>query len=272
MAKLKKGFVQISGKYGDAVFVNSRKYGYHIRKGPAAGLKKDEAALAGQYSRNAFLNALASELNKLMDVYFPQYKSSAFYHTLQKHFRKEPLNNRFLLLRQLKGLDLNPAYSMAKLGQCSLATKVLKRQLQVQLQVDQHPPQGKYRADCYYYELALFCWHKSGGPAQADWQLSNWIPLVPTGDEGRPVFEFNFTIPQGTQHWLLCLRQQLGIGQQDLAYYAAQAVQIWEVGSFDKADMAILDTRKLEAAAITTTKVPRKSLQEMGRVEAVRYL
>jgi hypothetical protein len=268
MAKLKRGFTQISGKYGDAVFVNSKKYGYHIRRAPEAGLKKDEPMLALQYGRTKFLNILAGELNKLMTVYFPQFKSAGFYHTLQKHFRKEPLNNRFLLLRQLKGLDLNPAYPMAKLGRCSITTKVLKRRMQVQLQVDQHPPQGRYAADCYYYELALFCWDKSGGPAQADWQLSNWVPI----DGGRPVFDFSFTVPQGTQHWLLCLRQQLGIGQQDLAYYAAHAVQIWEVGSFDKADMAILDTRKLEAAARTTTKVPRKALQEMGRVEAVRYL
>jgi hypothetical protein len=268
MAKLKRGFVQMSGQYGDAVYVNSRKYGYHIRKAPAAGLKKDEPALALQYGRTRFLNALASEVNKLMTAYFQPFKSASFYHSLQKCFRREPLNNRFLLLRHLKGLDLNPAYPLGKLGSCSLTTKLAKRQLRVQLQVNQHPAKGRYQTDCYYYELALFCWGKSGGVAQADWQLSNWISL----NEGRPGFEFHFTIPPGTLHWMLCLRQQLGINKKEVAYFAAQGVQIVEVGSFDKGDMAILEERMLAITARPATKVSRKVLPGMGRVAAKRYL
>lgn len=268
MAKLKPGFVQMSGQYGDTVYVNSRKYGYHIRKAPVGGLKKDEPALAQQYSRTAFLNALASEVNNLMTAYFQQFKPASFYHNIQKCFRREPLNNRFLLLRQLKGLDLNPAYPLGKLGSCSLTTKLIKRQLQVQLQVDQHPAKGKYRANCYYYELTLFCWDKTGRSAQADWQLSNWVSL----EDRRPVFDFHFGLQPGTQHWMVCLRQQLGINQEDVPYFAAQGVQMVEVGSFDKGDMAILEERMLTVTARPTSKVPRKALQEMGRVAAKRFL
>jgi hypothetical protein len=268
MAKLKRGIVQMSGKYGDAVFVNSNKYGYHIRQAPAAGSKKDEPALAAQYSRNSFLNTLASELNRLMAAYFPRFKSTGFYHTVQKCFRREPLNNRFLLLRQLKGLDLNPTYPINKLGKCNLTTNVLKRQINVRLQVALHPPAGKYQADCYYYEVTLFCWNKTDQPALADWQVSDWIPLAGK----RPVFEFGFAVPPGTLHWLLCLRQQLGINQQEAVYFAAQGVQLVEAGSFDKKDVAILEKRKQEAVVKPATKTPGKVVAEMERVKAKGFL
>lgn len=275
MAKLKRGFVQMSGQYGEAVYVNSRKYGYHIRQAPVAGLKKDEPALARQYSRTAFLNALAGEVNNMMAAYFQRFKSAGFYHSVQKCFRREPLNNRFLLLRQLKGLDLNPAYPLEKLGHCSLTTELTKRQLQIQLQVGQHPARGRYAADCYCYELTLFCWGKGKRAAAVDWQLSDWIPLAPMRQvlkEGRPIFEFSFALPPDTQHWMLCLRQQLGIDKKDVAYFAAQGVQIIEVGSFDKRDIAILEERALEATAKPVSIAPRKSLPEMERVVAKRFL
>src|ERR1700730_6652367 len=107
MAKIKPTIIKVSGKIGNDVIVDSKTYGHHVRKAPAKGSKKNEAALKQQYSRTKFLNALASELNTVIKGYSVSFKSSGFYQRMQKLFRKEPLDKRFLLLQKLKDMEIN---------------------------------------------------------------------------------------------------------------------------------------------------------------------
>jgi hypothetical protein len=268
MAKQADKIIKISGKYGDAVYVNGKKYGYSLRKAPVAGVRKDEPALVQQYSRTKFLNALAGELNNILKGHFPLFKAAGFYHTAQKCLRREPQNNRFLLLRQLKGLDLNPAYPMSRLGGFNLVVKAAKRRITVLLGTVVHPPKGAYKADCYYYEVLLACWDKGSKPAAVDWQLSDWIPIA----AGMPEFEFAFAVAPETVHWLVCVRQQLGIKGQELEMFAAEAVQIVDAGSFDKRDAAILEKRMQAKAGAAAAKPATGALRAMKRVPAKRIL
>lgn len=102
MAK-QKSILPISGKLGETVFVDG-KQGSSVRAAPEAGSKKDEPALKEQYSRTRYLNRLAGGINSVVDKYAGNLKVSNFYNLLNKHFRKEPLDNRFLLLKQVEGM------------------------------------------------------------------------------------------------------------------------------------------------------------------------
>jgi hypothetical protein len=254
----------VSGKLDDKVYVNSKKYGYHIRKAAAAGIKQHEPSLVAQYSRTRFLNALASELNMVMNTHFPHFKGADFYHRVQKCFRQEPLNRRFLLLLQLKGLELNAGYPIGELGGYRLQTEVAQQDLLIQLEAVHHPLPGRHKADSYFYEVLALFWDKKGGAVVTDWQLSEWIPI----GGGRPGFDFRFALPRGTVHWLVCLRQQLGAKGKDLDFFPAQGVQIADAGSFDKQDLDIVAQRAVKPEEQPPVKAP----PEMERVKARRFL
>ena len=116
MARLKPSFIKLSGKHGEDVHVDSNRYPRHLRKPASPGTKRNEPALKEQYTRTKYLNKLASEVNRMVQRCSDHLKPSTFYESLHRCFRKEPLNNRFLLLLQLRGMEVNPAYPLSKLG------------------------------------------------------------------------------------------------------------------------------------------------------------
>ena len=116
MAKIKKQLQTLSGKIGPTVYVDSKRYGPHVRMAVTAGAKKNEPALKTQYSRNGLLNGIASEINRVVGSYAQVLKPSSFYQELQRLLRKEPVDNRFLLLLQLAGMEINPDYPPAETG------------------------------------------------------------------------------------------------------------------------------------------------------------
>src|SRR5258708_3855148 len=207
MAKIKNGIQRFSGKVGDEVHVDSHRYPPHIRKPVKAGSKRNEAALKMQYRRTAFLNKLASELNSVIRNHSDEFKSVKFYEELQKKFRREPQNKRCLLLLTLKGMEINPRYPMSRLGDRAVTVTDLKKKISVILKIKLHPPRGRHRANCYYYEVLLLCWNKMEKPAAWSRQVSDWISIK----DGKPEFEFLFPRPAGAGHSLLCLRQRLGV-------------------------------------------------------------
>ena len=236
-----------SGKMDKLVFVDSTKYGNHTRRAPRPGLKKDEPALKRQFSRTKFLNELAGELNSAFRGIWPA-KKSDLYQKMLKRFRKEPENRRGLLLMQLKSMEINPRYPLSALGSCSTVVRELEENISVDLQVQAHPPHGKYDANTYYYEVILFSWDDPNETAFWSRQYSDWIRIgkqFPT-----PSFEFLFPKPPGTRQWLLCLRVHLGIEDFTLPTLITTGMQITDVGTFDKEEIRILEQRKQEEEKI----------------------
>lgn len=267
MAKVKPTIVPLSGKFGDVVHVDSNRYDRHVRKAVAPGSKKNEPALKQQYARTKYLNVLASEINSTIRGYYGNLKPSTFYQELQSRFRKEPLNNRFLLLLQLKGMEVNPAYPLSKLGNQVTEVSVVKNKIIVNLQAKAHPAAGKHKANCYCYEVLLLTWDKGKKPAAYNYQLSDWVYL----SNGKPEIEFTFRRTTETVHWLLFLRQQLGVDENVIGVLAADGMQVVGAGSLDKKDLELLKKRE-GAPRGKHSKQNDKAVQEVGRVKVKRFV
>lgn len=264
MARIKPSITALSGKFGDIVHVDSRRYGRHARKPVAAGSKKNEPAFKKQHARTAYLNTLAAEINAIIKANTGRLKPSSFYEELHRRFRKEPLNNRFLLLLQLKGMEVNPAYPMSKSGSHLTNVKALKNKIVVNLQVNTHPQPGKLKADCYYYETMLVTWNKSTSGYSC--QLSDWVQL----NNGKPEFEFEFARTSATTHWLLCLRLRLGLNNQPITALAADGMQLVDAGSLSKKDYELLKKSEAHKAKAGVSSASKKDVAEIVRVKAKR--
>jgi hypothetical protein len=91
----------------------------------------------------------------------------------------------FLLLLQLRGMEVNPAYPISKLGTQFANVRVLKNKFVVNLQVKYHPRAGKHKADCYDYQVMMVTWGKR---LYYEEQFSNWVYM----ESGHPEFDFEF--------------------------------------------------------------------------------
>lgn len=262
MAKIKKQLLTLSGKMDQTVYVNSKRYGPHVRKAVTAGAKKDETALKTQYSRTGLLNEIASEINRIVGRYACMLKPSPFYQRLHSLLRKEPVDNRFLLLQQLAGMEVNPDYPLHKLGAFTCSSHFTRTYISIDLTTRAHPMPGKFKADCYYYAVILIVWDSVCSTAHDYCQLSEWIYIA---DE-KPGFEFVFKRPVNSQHWLLCVQLVLGKQEERIETLKAEGMQIAGAGSFDKSDTAILQKR-LDAEKRAVKKQARvKKEAEVVRV------
>ena len=264
MAKIKPGIVNIKGKWGDYVMVDSKAYGPHIRKAPAPGYKKNDPAFKQQFGRNTLLNGMAGELNRIAKIYGGNFKRSDFYQQVQSRLRKEQGTNRFILLSQLKGMEINPEYPLQKLGSNLLSVHTLKNKITVSVEVLAHPKEGKHGANCYYYDVILLLWNKNKKDATHSNQLSEWINMY---DELLK-FKFSFAKTAGTQHWLLCIRQRLGIDEKEMEAFVAEGMQIIDCGTFIKKDLELLKKREAERKTKRVIKVVQK--KEVLRVKGER--
>ncbi len=257
--------IKINGKFDDEVFVKT-KYGRHVRKAPKKGTKKDEAALKQQYNRTGFLNALAGELNKVIGAYAGPLKPAGFYQALQQRFRKEPVNNRFLLLKQLEGMEVNRKYTLNKLGEAKVTVQVAAKTIVVNLHVLFHPSKyvGSYKANCYTYEVSLLCWKKGAGPSSHARQFSEWIFLK----DGLPDFDFRFNRPAGTVNWLVCLKQQAGINEEPIPSFCAEGMKIVSAWTSDKKELALLAKKEEEESAKAEKAATKKVQEQIVRVKA----
>lgn len=257
--------IKINGKFDDEVFVKN-KYGRHVRKAPKKGTKKEESALKQQYIRTGFLNALAGELNKVIGAYAGPLKPTGFYQALQQRFRKEPVNNRFLLLKQLEGMEVNAKYTLNKLGEAKVTVEATAKTITVKLRVLFHPSKyiGRYKANCYTYEVSLMCWKKGAGPSYHARQFSEWIYLK----DGLPDFDFQFTRPAGTVNWLVCLKQQAGINEEPIPSFHAEGMKIVSIGTFDKKELVLLAKKEEEESAGAKKAAAKKVQEQIVRVKA----
>ncbi len=270
MAKVRPTNMKITGKVGNDVFIDNR-YGHHVRRAPVIKAnKKNEPAFKKQHIRTKLLNDLAGEVNRWVTLYYDHLKGSAFYTELQKCFRKEPIDNRFLLLHRLKGLEVNPDYPLGKLGECKVSVKGMPKAIMVTLKVEHHPGEGRYHANCYYNELLLLSWTNTKKPASAHRQFSEWIYFT----KGKPEFEFVFPKPAGTIHWLLFLRQRLGKDEHEEGVNSlkGEGMQVVAVGSFDIVEHALLDKLTAEREEKRKRESLKETEEEVVRVKAKRVL
>ncbi len=255
----------LSGKVDDKVYVDSPKYGPHLRNAGKGVKRKEEPAFKRQHSRTKFLNDLASELKAVLQAYCGDLMRSDFYRTLLKRFRKEPENNRVLLLWHLKDMDINQHYPMNKLGDQRVTESDRNKHIAVNLQVLIRPPRGKYEADYYSYEVIVLCWDKSSKPAVHARQYSEWITI-----KGElPEFEFLFPKPPGTTHYMVCLRQQLGDKfMKPVESFVGTAIQVTNVGSFNKREAEMLSKKIAEEKAKERGMREDSVMKDVPRVKA----
>lgn len=261
MPRIVSSNIKFKGKVGDEVFVDSSRYGHHLRKAPKKGIKKEEPAFKEQLDRTVFLNKLASEINLAVDRYHPAFKEPDFYSRLHKHFRQEPLDIRFFLLKRLKGVEVNDNYPMGKLGDCKYEVKATTKKIIVSLCTEHHPPTsiGRYRSNSYYNSVLLLCWNKPKARATIFQQRTEWIPIA----KEMPDFEFDFPKPPGTTHWLLFHRQCLGKNRTEIDSMKAEGMWVADIGSFEKIELAMYEKVTAERDELSKEE-KRKQVEEEG--------
>jgi hypothetical protein len=166
-----------------------------------------------------------------------------------------------MLLRQLDAIEVNPGYPSKELGGCVATVTGLKNKLVATLTLTSHANRGDYNANCYYYDVILVTWPKNDKAPRHSNAYSEWIKL----SDGLNEYEFEFPKPPGTVHWLLCLRQRLGVNETEVEAFVAESMHIAGVGTFDKKDQQLLNKRKKEEEKERKSRV-KKPVEKIVRV------
>lgn len=82
------------------------------------------------------------------------------------------------------------------------------------------------------------------------------------------MFKFEFSRPEGTVEWLVCLRQRVGNNEVPVASFIGEGMQIVMVGSFNEKDLKLWEKRQKEKMEIET-RVEVKKKDDVVRVKAV---
>lgn len=114
----------------------------------------------------------------------------------------------------------------------------------VELEVSYHPASlvGRYKVNCYYYEVSLLCWPDGEEAPLPERQRSAWIPLTAT----LPYFKFNFKRQPGTVEWLVCLRVQVGFNNERVPAIVGEGMRLASAGTFNGKDIELLAKTKQE--------------------------
>lgn len=234
-----RSIITLSGKIGNQVFVDSTSYKKHVRMPVRSGSRKDQPELKKQYSRTGFLNNLASQINVIMANQTDHFKGRSFYAEMQKLFRKETYDNRFLLLHQLEKLEINSLYRRTRFGTAALKYNISDDEFTITLKPENHPA-GSMSLNCYYLELLLLQWDATDKAPSCVKQLSEWITM----DDRLPEFDFIFDRNKDTFHWMLCLGQRLGFNKDANRNLECYGMEIIKTGTFNEEDLSILRERE----------------------------
>lgn len=266
MAKPKSN-PKLSGQVGDKVYKDG-KYGAVVQRMPKGGGSKPGSRSREQNIRTAYLNELASDVNTIIGKYADTFREGGFYQSMQSRFRSEKLNNRFLLLKKLEGLEINSSYPLAKLGKARVTVTARGRKMTVSQDVIYHPSASikGHKADCYSYELLLLIWVKDEASALPMTKESAWIRL----DDEVPFFKYQFDLPKNTMEWLVCVRQILGVDEERIEAFVAEGMQIVLVGTSNKKDLALYEQKKKEAAELLKKSSRKKKKDDENRVQPTK--
>jgi hypothetical protein len=192
-------------------------------------------AFTDHSGRTKLLNNLASPICVIVGKVSDGQKPGKFYRQLNKRFRTQPSDNRFLLLYTLKDMDIHPRYTLGSIhGDQQMVVKTRQRKINVTLKVRSRPKEDT-RTNAFRYELLLLTWNQSDTDPSYSRKRTELISFNnPVGE-----FEFSFETEADAVHWLLCLKlQQLFDGKP--VSWKVQAMRIMEVGTFDKRDILLL--------------------------------
>jgi hypothetical protein len=260
MGKLMPSHMMVKGKVGDKVFVPKGKYKDHWRNAPAYIAKSSLAALKIQQKRAPFINKLGSEINTIIGGHCKSLKSRDFYRRTLSRFYKEPVDNRYMLLRQLKEMQVHERYTCRNLSGFNYEIKGVPNEIIIELQTTFHYTNAIPGTNCYYYELLLISWSKKDRPVEHSVQFSDWVQFP--GPLPKYIFKFTPAVP--ASQWLLCIGQKFGKDKIDDHTLAMQGMEIVETGTFERKDLAILE----KSMAVKAKK--QASVKKTGIIERVK--
>jgi hypothetical protein len=243
MSRLAQNHIKHKGKIANRVHITDGKYKDHTRSLPAFTAKESIAAMKGQFSRTEFLNKLGSEINKIIGGYAGKLKSEDFYRRMQSRFRKESGDNRYLLLRHLKDMEIHERYITKDLAGYEFETTIGLNEISIELKTTHHYQKTIEGTNCYSFNLILIAWSPDENIDVIHFRKkSRWIKIT---EECRD-FIFNFPIDKPVSQWLLCIGQHIGRnGIKDITL-PSQGMKIVHAGTFLQEDLEVLEKSKLE--------------------------
>jgi hypothetical protein len=236
MQTLVPSHIKHKGTLGDKVFVDSATYPYHWRKRPLSA-KASLRALNPENKRAAFINKLASELNSIMRVHMGSFKGKDFYHRLLKKFRRESIDNRYLLLRQVEKMHIDKEYPKTEFGTFDYAVKAADKEISVDINTTGHFT-ASYAGEntCYRYEVLLITWSRKKAPYHSR-QACEWIDVP---GPLPPKLTFTFSLPSPVSQWLLCVGHRSGKDHVLDPTEENRSMRILEAGSFEGKDLEVV--------------------------------
>lgn len=263
MGKVDPGIVGFSGKVEKHVFAN-RKNKKYIRRLPAKGSKKNEAALKNNYTRTAALNKLAGSLNNEFKEFLRHYRRTDLYQHLLHCFRKTDSKNRFVLLSQLKDAELDPKYPLHKYINPQLNFSFANNRIICEVKTNHQPVHRKKEFNSWYFDLLLLQWETGKDNPDAERMMSEWVDI----DDPVPVFEFEFPQMKKGREWMLVLRIRWGQNKILRSDLSASSAQIVEVNSFCARDLSQLEDVKKRMKTKLVKKFGEEEWAEAERVRA----
>ena len=258
--------IKLSGKVGDQVHVDSED-GNHLRSASKKGRKRKEPFFKEQMERTPFINLVAGQVNTAFNQFDPQFMPRRYYKYLHKLIRLEPLNNRLLLLHQLKGIEVNAKYPLTRFNavpEISLKTK--RNEVLIELKALKHPRLAHKQGNCYYYEALFLLWNNSYDPCLSQSMMTTWI--YPEKEEVPLIFDINFSKSNDSTDYIVCILES--IGQDGRAYDTnyKKGMIVVEVNSFEEEGQALLEKKKMDSAAklLLDKENSKRSLLEEKRV------
>ena len=225
--------MKISGTLYDATFVNSRKYGRHVRA-PRGTYKK--AQVNTTLSKNASRADVVAQTAKVVHDHIkticaPYFKQSDLWPEFLKRLFKAESMALGDLLGSLTGLEMNSKYLLSTLIVPQLFTAVSKRQLDIQLAFQHHPlfPK-KIGADSYFYTLHLLFINQKGEAIDTDGIETEWVQL----QDLVPQYELSFEMPAKAHYYILILEVAAGLNNVPLDVLPGKGMRVMEVGSVNR--------------------------------------
>ncbi|HMJ47009.1 MAG TPA: hypothetical protein VK498_06740 [Ferruginibacter sp.] len=234
MAKSVSAVTKYSGKLGDVVHVQTAN-GEFVRKAPSRNSGRDNPEFKEQAKITAFLNQIASEINTAAIRAGEHYKNKQFYRTIQKKIRNNFIENRFVLLHRLKGIQI-AKQPLDVVCSYELITQTNPPYFDIELRLNRPPHFYKYEPDCFFFGVTLVTWSKLTDPVKIEQKRTEWRST----DAALPVFDFRFTREPETINWMIIVRLTLGVNNEDLRYWDTTMAQIADVGTFDENELKLL--------------------------------
>ena len=262
MAKMQRSIIKVQGTIDGNTYVDSARYGYHMRKaiGPQENVSP---AVKKENSRTAFINGVSAEIKNMFQKCSPLIFESDTYLHLNKLFRKEPLNSRFMFLQLLKNREVSSSYPLAKIDNSDFFAQLYDRLLIVHIKMKAMPEEGENKADCYFYEMNLMYWTTQDAPGVIKRIRTYWKSI----NEKPRRFEFQFNFPENATHWMLCQRMVVGKNGASLGIMTYEGMRVVAFDTFAEEEYAILLQRNQENGI--SNDPPEQTEEDIEYVDAV---